>query len=97
MPRYKIFFIIFIFVIYLLLLIKKLIRTLIYKKDLTLHETFTYTDNPPSIDLTEKNFYAKFALEDPLTYELFIDPTIYVPKVYFQKIERKEKNLWNGL
>ena len=82
----KIFSIIFV-AIYFGFFIYKLIRML-KKVDITFYDTFTYEEKPPSIKITKENFYGGFALEDPITYDVFIDEGIYIPKVYFKRAER---------
>ena len=77
--------------IYFSFFIYKLIR-MIKKKDVTFYDTFLYTDTPPSIKVTKDNFYGGFALEDPNTYDVFIDESIYFPKAFFKRAERKGTN-----
>ena len=48
--------------------------------DVTFYDTFLYEDKPPSIQLSNELFYGGFALEDPKTYDSFIDEGIYYPK-----------------
>ena len=83
----KIFSIIFV-IIYFAFFIYKLIRML-KKVDITFYDTFTYEETPPSIKITKENFYGGFALEDPMTYDVFIDEGIYIPKAYFKRAERQ--------
>ena len=54
--------------------------------------TYTYEKAPPSIQLSNENFYGGFALENPETYDEFIDETIYYPKAYYKKAERYGKS-----
>ena len=56
---------------------------------MTFYDTFTYAEEPPSVKITKENFYGGFALEDPNTYDVFIDEGVYIPKAYFKKAERK--------
>ena len=82
-------------IIYLGFLLYKLIR-MHKKKDITFYDTFTYLDEPPIIDITNENFYGGFALEDPNTYDPFIDETVYIPKAYFKTAKRNgSKWDWN--
>ncbi len=74
--------------IYFVFFVYKLIRML-KKKDVTFYDTFTYAEEPPSVKITKENFYGGFALEDPNTYDVFIDEGVYIPKAYFKKAERK--------
>ena len=83
----KIISIIFV-IIYFAFFAYKLIRML-KKVDITFYDTFTYEENPPSLNLTKENFYGGFALEDPITYDAFIDEGIYIAKAYFKRAERQ--------
>jgi len=58
----------------------------------TFYVTYTYEKEPPSIQLSNENFYGGFALENPETYDEFIDETIYYPKAYYKKAERYGKS-----
>ena len=77
--------------IFLAFFIYKLKRVM-NKKDGTFNDTYAYTGQPPSIKLSNENFYGGFALEDPETYDTFIDETIYFPKAYYKKAERYGNN-----
>ena len=81
--------------IYIGYLIYKLIR-FFKKQDFLFYDTISYQENPPSINLTQDNFYGGFDLENPLTYDPFVDETIYFPKAYFKKLERNG-NDWNAI
>ena len=70
--------------------IYKVVRML-KKIDVTFYDTFTYSAEPPKIKITKENFYGGFALEDPESYDVFIDESIYIPKAYFKRAERKGK------
>ena len=73
--------------------IYKLIR--MFKKiDFVVYDTFAYIEKPPSINLTKDNFYVGLALESPDIYDTFIDETIYYPKAYFKKGERRKDGKW---
>ena len=65
---------------------------LLRKTDITFYDTFVYKSEPPKIKITNENFYGGFALEDPETYDVFIDESIYIPKASFRKAERKGGN-----
>ena len=79
----------FVFVIiYFAFFVYKLIRML-KKTDCTFYDTFTYAPEPPSVKITNENFYGGFALQDPMTYDVFIDERIYFPKAYFKRAERQ--------
>ena len=71
-------------IIYLIFFIYKLIRML-KRKDVTFYDAIEYLEAPPSIQLTNDIFYGGFAVENPITYDPFIDETIYYPKAYFKK------------
>ena len=78
--------------IYLGFFIYKLKRVM-NRKDGTFYDTYAFTEQPPSIKLSNENFYGGFGLENPETYDTFIDETIYFPKAYFKKAER-HGNIW---
>ena len=83
------------FLSYLSFLIYKIVR-LIRKSDITFYDTFAYSSEPPKVKITNENFYGGFALQDPETYDVFIDEGIYIPKAYFRKAEKKgDKFQWN--
>ena len=86
----RIFSILFV-VVYTTFLIYKLIR--MYRKtDVTFYDTFTYSPEPSKVKVTNENFYGGFALEDPETYDPYIDEGIYIPKASFRRAERKGEN-----
>ena len=62
------------------------------KVDVTFYDTFIYAPEPPAVKITKENFYDGFALEDPITYDTFIDESIYIPKTYFKRTERQKDN-----
>ena len=78
-------------IIYFIFFIYKLIRML-KKTDVSFYDTFTYAPEPPALKITKENFFAGFALEDPKTYDVFIDESIYIPKAYFKKGVNKGDN-----
>ena len=57
--------------------------------DVTFYDTFTYAPKPPQVPITHDNFYLAFALQDPDTYDPFIDEGVYIPKGYFKRAEMK--------
>ena len=77
--------------IFLIFVIYKLKRVM-NKKDGTFYDTYTYSEQPPFIKLSNENFYGGFGIEDPETYDTFIDETIYIPKAYFKRAERHGNN-----
>jgi len=83
----RIFTLLFIF-LYIAIVFYKVFR-MIKKRDVTFFDTFIYEDKPPSIQLSNEKFYGGFALEDPNTYDAYIDESIYIPKAYFKSAERK--------
>ena len=90
---YGSFFTIFYLTIYFAYFTYKLLRML-KKNDVTFYDSFEYLDGPPSIHLTKEKFTGGFALEDPETYDQFIDETIYYPKAYF-KTQVRSGGLWH--
>ena len=86
----RIFTILFVLV-YIGFLIYKLLR-MMKKEDVTFYDTYTYSEEPPKVKITNENFYGGFALEDPETYDVFIDESIYIPKAYFKRAEKKGEN-----
>ena len=86
----RIFSILFV-IIYFAFFIYKLNRML-KRVDVTFYDTFTYAPEPPAVKITKENFYGGFALEDPITYDTFIDESIYIPKAYFKRAERQNNN-----
>ena len=78
-------------VIYFAFFIYKLIRML-QKKDVNFYDRFTYAEKPSKVKITNENFYGGFAIEDPKTYDAFIDESIYFPKAFFKRAEKKGDN-----
>ena len=78
---------------YIFFLTYKLFRML-KKEDVSFYETNSYKEKPPSIQLSQNNFYGGFGLEIPDTYDPFIDETIYFPKAYFKQGIRNGEE-WN--
>ena len=79
----------FVFVlVYFAFFLYKFIRML-KKIDVTFYDTFSYSSTPPSVKITHNNFYIAFALEDPKTYNPFIDEGVYYPKAFFKRAEMK--------
>ena len=80
----------FIFVlIYFGIFLYKCMRML-KKVDVTFYDTFIYAPLPPQVPITHDNFYIAFALQDPTTYDSFIDEGVYIPKAYFKRGEIKD-------
>ena len=74
--------------IYFAFFLYKLIKML-KKTDVTFYDTFSYAPSPPQVPITHNNFYIDFALEDPITYNPFVDEGIYYPKASFKRAEMK--------
>ena len=69
---------------------------MLQKKDVTFYDRFTYLKKPSKVKITNENFYGGFALEDPKTYDAFIDERIYIPKAFFKRAEKKGDNfIWD--
>ena len=84
-------------VVYFSFLIYKINR-LLKKNDITFYDTFTYSSEPPRIKITNENFYGGFALENPETYDVFVDESIYIPRAFFKKAEKKgDKFEWKSV
>ena len=79
--------------IYLTFFVFKLIRML-KKTDVTFYDSEIVPEERPFIQLNNDNFYGGFALEDPNTYDPFIDETIYTVKAFFKRAERSGGK-WN--
>ena len=81
--------------IYFGFLLYKVIR-MWQKRDVTFYDAFTYAKEPSKVKITNDNFYGGFSLEDPVTYEPFIDESVYIPKAYFKRAEMKgDKFIWD--
>ena len=74
--------------VYFAFFLYKLIKML-KKVDVTFYDTFTYAEKPPQVPITHDNFYVAFALEDPVSYDPFLDEGVYIPKAYFKRAEMK--------
>jgi len=86
----RIFTVLFV-VAYFAFFIYKLFR-MMKKTDVTFYDTFTYAAEPSKIRIANENFYGGLALEDPNTYDVFIDEGIYIPKASFRRAERRGNN-----
>ena len=71
------------FGLYGIIFVYKLIK-MIQKSEGTFYETYAYSGEPPSINVTNKNFYGGFAVGP----SPFIEETIYYPKLEFWRGER---------
>ena len=82
--------------IYFAFFLYKFIKML-KKVDVTFYDTFTYAPSPPQVPITHDKFYVGFALEDPITYNPFIDEGIYYVKAAFKRAEMKGDDfVWTG-
>ena len=70
----------------------KILR-MVNKREVTFYDTIAFLEEIPEIQATNENFYGGFALEHPVTYDNFIDETIYYPRAYY-KIGRLEGDNW---
>ena len=66
----------------------KLIRML-KRTDVTFYDTFSYAPSPPYVPVNHDNFYVGFALEDPISYDAFVNESIYTVKGFFKRAEKK--------
>ena len=80
-------------VLYLSYFTYRIVR-MIKREDVIFYDTFENPEQPPSIHLTKDLFYGGFAVENPITYDPFIDETIYYPKAYFKRGVRNGDK-WN--
>ena len=74
--------------VYFAFFLYKLIK-MMRRVDVTFYDTFTYAPSPPQVPITHDNFYVAFALEDPITYNPFIDEGVYYIKAAFKRAEMK--------
>ena len=74
--------------IYFAFFIYKFVKML-KRVDVTFYDTFTYASSPPVVPVTHENFYLAFALEDPNSYDPFINEGVYYLKAAFKRAEMK--------
>ena len=82
--------------IYILSYISLFIYYTIYavkKTNYKVYDSTIYSDDIPSINITNNDLYIAFGVENPNTTERFVDETIYTVKVIFYDAVR-EKNGW---
>ena len=76
----------------------------IERKDLRVNDSTIFSNTTPSIDINSNDINFAFGLEDPLTSNKYIDPSIYSPEIIFfdrvkeedgefKTVERKELKL----
>ena len=63
------------------------------KTNYKVYDSTIYSDEIPSINITNNDLYIAFGVENPNTTERFVDETIYTVKVIFYDAVR-EKNGW---
>ena len=74
--------------IYIIIFIYKLYR--MFKRiDITFYDIYSFTEEIPSIDVTNENFYITFSVYNALN-EPFINNSIYYPVAYFNDNGKKE-------
>jgi hypothetical protein len=56
-----------------------------------MHDSTMYAQGIPNFDINQNLLYFAFGLEDPTFNNRYIDETIYLPIIYFIKMEKK----WN--
>ena len=56
------------------------------KTELIIYDAYIYSGQPPSMQLNHDIFYGGFALEDPLTYDAFIDERIIFQKLIIKRM-----------
>ena len=80
-------FLIAIFIYYLI--------KLVCKKEITTLTSKRYFTNEDLVLIDKDNFFFTFTLENPKTYENFVDETIYYPSIYHRTGVRMENGLFN--
>ena len=79
-----------IFIIYLIRVMQRL--------DITIYGSTMYSQEMPSVNINNNNFYFAFGLEDPINTKRFIDESIYYPQIIFldnAKINGEFQNIYN--
>ena len=80
-----IIYILFLFIIFFILLIRTLER-----KEITVYDSTIFSQESPIMEIDPSSIYFAFGLEDPMTSNRFIDETIYFAKIIF--FDRTKKN-----
>ena len=83
----RIFTVIFI-IIYIIIFIYKLYR-IFMRLDITFYDSYSTTEETPSINITNENFYLMFSVYTDSGLP-FIDESIYYPKAFFIKGEHEK-------
>ena len=79
----------FLYIIITLILFFYYLIRIIKRSDVKSHESTLYSQGLPSININPTLFYFAFGLEHPLSLSRYINESIYYPKVYFIKQEKK--------
>jgi hypothetical protein len=66
---------------------------LLKRKDIKIHDSTIYTQDIPNININQNLLYFAFGLEVPTSNSRYIDETIYLPIVYFIKMEKENGSL----
>ena len=64
---------------------------IIGRKDMKVYDSNIYSNTTPSININSNDINFAFALEDPISSNKYIDPTIYYPEVVFLDRVKNEK------
>ena len=81
--------------IFIIILVYYIIKT-VNKGQLKAYNSIRYPIETPSIKLNNDLFYIAFGAEDPNNTSVFIDETIYYPKViYYNSV--KENDIWRNI
>ena len=66
---------------------------LLKRKDIIIHDSTMYAHGIPNFDINQNLLYFAFGLEDPNSNSRYIDETIYLPMIYFIKMEKENGTL----
>ena len=63
----------------------------IERKDLRVNDSNIFSNTTPSIDISSNDINIAFGLEDPLTSNKYIDPSIYSPEIiFFDRVKEED-------
>ena len=79
----------FLYVIITIILFFYYLIKIIKRTEVKSHESILFSQGLPSININPDLFYFAFGLEHPISLSRYIDESIYYPKVYFIKQEKK--------
>ena len=65
---------------------------LIYHSEIYVLSSQSPSKNSDFINFSKDTFFFGFSLEDPITYDPFIDESVYYPKAYFRLAIRNEED-----